>query len=299
MIDFSGFREAMVANAEGIEAQRIADAKRKKLASQIAMEKERLDRIREDAMRTQQLREENARIEQKRRDGAAAEERYQKRKKARLEDEAAQGEANRALFMFSTMERKTALVEFEKIKQAAEVQIGQDPRVGEFFVAWMRRKGESVNSLSDAFRIAERNYIYSRMLAFVEEKEMSPKAKRYFLGWVSPSIQPRPRRLVDDIKDLTMTMANARGGQVNPGLVDALLPALMTENVPGLQQPGQSFMMASQPQIARLQVNLHNPRRDLDYGKEAAAEHKQLIEKILKSIDIPSIVRAHNTSNHA
>ena len=293
-MDVSYVKQAIIDSVKEIEADKKADAERENLASQLAVLKER-QRIKDSNARRA------ARIEQQRIYDDADWERSQRirdkidlAKAEALEEEAAKEEANRSLFMFSMVDRKTALAEFENIKQAAEVQISQDPRRGELLVAWMRRKGEPVNSLSDAFRIAERNYLYNRMLAFVEKKEMSPKVKRYFLGWVSPSIHPRPRRLVDDIKDLTMTMTNARGGQGNQGLADALLLALMTDTVPGLQQQGKSFMMANQPQIARLQVNLPNPRRDLDYGKKvAAAEHKQIIENILKSVDIPRMVRAN------
>ena len=272
MIDFDVFDDALVAVVEEVEAQRIADAARKRKAAQRAEERERRRINASNARRA-------AEIEQQRIDDNADWERSERirkkldlAKEERLKDEAAKEEANKSLFMFTMVEKKTFLAAFEKIKSAAEIQVSRDPRGGELLVAWMRKKGMTVNSISDAFRVLERNCLRKLADDFIERRDMSPKAKRYFWVWVSPFLLPKPRTDIDEIKDLFRSMTNARGGQGNQGLASALLPKLMTDISPGLQaHPEQNFMMAYQPQIAHIQVNQYDPRRDLEHVKNMAA----------------------------
>jgi len=283
MTRFSDFNEALLANAKRVDTKRKEDDILDKLASQIAVMKE-----------SQRIRDSNARRaaerEQQRIDDDAEWERSQRiRKKLdledalRLEDAEAQRQANGALLMFMA-KRDTSLKEFDKLKTAVEAAVIRDPRWEDVCVEWMQKMGESAVSLSDVFRIIERNCMSKLVDDFIEEQGMSPKSKKHFSAWVPPLLQPRARRDIDDFKDILRSIAQARGGQGNHDLASALLPNLLTDVSPRLKAlPDQNLMMAYQPHVSHLQVMPYNTKRDPDIGKKrAVVEHTQIIDRILE-----------------
>ena len=257
MTDLTDVKKAIVDSVKEIEAQRKADAEREEKAAQRAVEEEKRQISYSfdmwSAERRRQVIVENARIEQQQRDRIAAREKLQQWEQEQSEDEEAQGQANKAILFFMA-EKKVFLEAFDKLKTAAEAEAIRNPRLEDACVEWMQKTGTSVTSLSDMSRIIERNGLKRLADDFIEEHGMSPKAKKYFLVWVSPFLQPRPRSFIDDFKDLTRTMTRARAGNGNQDLLSTFLPKLMTETVLGLQQPGQNLMMAYQPHILHLQV---------------------------------------------
>lgn len=262
MTKYSDFKKALVANVKKIEAQRRVVVERKKKATQLAEERERrrinysLDQW--DARREQQRRVEEARREQQRRVKIAVREERQREEQAQREDEEAQGQANRAILMF-TLKRETFHKEFDKIKSATVNEVNRRPRAEDLLVAWIQKMGESAASLSDVFRIAERNGLKKLMDDFIEEREMSSRTRQYFMRMAAPLLMPRPKREIDDIVDMQRTMAHARAGSGNQELTNTLLLKLMTETVPGLQvQANQNLQMAYQS-ARGIKTNKNNP----------------------------------------
>ena len=316
MIDFSGFREAMVANAEGIETQRRVDAVIEKKALQLAVEQERRARARADARREQQRRYEDARREQERLDRIVAREKLQQLEQEQREEDEAKEQANKALLFFMA-KKKVFLEAFDKLKTAAEAEAIRNPRLEDACVELMKKTGKSVTSLSDMSRIVEQNSLKRLADDFIEEHEMSPRTRQYFMRMVAPLLMPRPRREIDDITDLMKNMARAGAGRGNQDLASALLPKLITDISPGLQaSPEQNFQLSYQPQVAQLQVKQCDPISNLEHVKNRAESYgfvpksqpresvqdrkmNGVVEQILKNADIPSLVRAHKASKHA
>jgi len=261
---FLGFKKDLIVDVENAESQRRAEIRRRRIADRYIAEQQRRQ-LDEQFARRRAEREQQIRIK------VAAEERWQRRKQAQLEDEEARGHTNRALLFFMA-KKKVFLKEFDKIKTAAEAEAIRNPGLEDACVVWMQKTGTSVTSLSDMSRIIERNGLKRLADDFIEEHGMSPKSKKYFSAWVAPLLQPRTRRDIDDIRDLTRIMARAGAGFGNQDLANALLPKLMTDISPGLQaHPEQNFMMAYQPQIAHIQVNQYDPRRNLENAKNMTA----------------------------
>ncbi len=88
--------------------------------------------------------------------------------------------------------RETLLKEFDKVKSAMVDKVSRIPRMEDFYVAVMQKMGESAVSLSDVFGIGERNCLKKLMDDFMEESEMSLRARQYFMVMVAPHLMPQP-----------------------------------------------------------------------------------------------------------
>ena len=201
MTEFSDFMKAMVAHVEGVEAQKKAAARLEKKNAQLAAERER----RRINYMFDQRRVER---EQQLRARAAAEERRRQREQALLEDEEAQARANGAFLIFMT-KREALLEDFDEAKSTMINDTIRNPWMEDFYVALTQKMGDSAATLSDVFRINERKCLKKLMDDFLEESNMSLRARRYFMGMAAPLLLPRPRREVDDVVDLMRIMARS------------------------------------------------------------------------------------------
>lgn len=280
MTRFSDFNEALLANAKRVDTKRKEDDILDKLASQLVVLKER-QQIKQQIDYAFNRR--TAEIAQERRIKKGIDERSQKRKQEKLEDEKDRGQANGALSNYKL--RKGNLINLlDGIESAAVDAINRDPRNLDPYIKVMQEMEEPATTLSDMFRILEKNGLNVLVDEVLEEHEMSPKALKYFMGWVEFFRHPRPRKDADDIRDKNFVerRSDARlkdgivegfhnifmgGALVHPGWgqgnQDATIflpPKLMTETVPVMQQQSdQNLQMSYQLQIAYLQANQSGP----------------------------------------
>lgn len=196
---FSAFKKELIVDVENAETQRRAEIRRRREAERYIAEQLRRQLDEEFAWR-------RAEREHELRSEVAAEERLRRKKEARLMDQHAQARANTALLFFAFKREQLFKRVDDTLKPAIMDHVNQDQRTELFLVSWYKSKGYDVSTVTDIFRLKEGWSLLELKDDLEDEMGLNPLARKYFSAMVAPYLLARPRRAVDDLKNMMRAM---------------------------------------------------------------------------------------------
>ena len=196
---FLGFKNVLIADVENVESQRRIVIRRRRDADLYIAEQQRRQ-LDEEFDRRREEREHELRIK------VAAEERLRRMKDERLMDQRAQARANTAFLFFAFKREQLFKRVDDTLKPAIMDYMNQDQRAELFLVSWYQSKGYDVSTITDIFRLKEGWSLLELKDDLEDEMGLDPLACKYFSSMVAPYLLARPRRVVDDFKDLLRVM---------------------------------------------------------------------------------------------
>lgn len=197
--NFSAFKKNLIVDVEKVEAQKRAEIKRRRDANRNIAEQQRRQ-LDEESAKRQAEREHDLRLK------AASRKRLKRKKKARLMDQHAQARANTALLFFASKRKQLFKRIDDTLKPEIMDHINQEQRAEPFLVSWYRSKGHDVSTVTDILRLKEGWNLQELKDDLEDEMGLDPLARKYFSSMVAPYLLARPRRSVDDLKDLMRSM---------------------------------------------------------------------------------------------
>lgn len=193
------FKKDLIVNVENAESQRRAEIRRRREAERYFAEQQRRQ-LDEEFARRRAEREHELRIK------VAAEGRLRRMKEACLMDQRAQDRANTA-FLFFAFEREQLFKRIDDtLRPAIMDHMNQDQRAELFLVSWYQSKGYDVSTITDISRLKEGWSLLELKDDLEDEMGLDPLACKYFSAMVAPYLLARPRRAVDDLKELMRAM---------------------------------------------------------------------------------------------
>ena len=196
---FFDFKKVVIADVENAESQRRMVIRRRREAERYIVEQQRRQ-LEEEFARRQAEREHELRLE------VATRERLRRRKQTRFAHEEAQTRAHNALLFF-TVKKINLLKQFdETLKKPILDEIHRDLRKETFLVMVYQKMGHHVSTITDILALNERRSLEVLKESLEKELKLSPLARKYFSIIVALHLQPRPRRAIDDVLDLTRTL---------------------------------------------------------------------------------------------